>query len=290
MNEIATRKPAPIQKVAPPNVGVYDDFDTFEKAYTMAKALSKTELIPANFRGKPEDCLIAIDWARRLNVAPMAIMPHLFCIKGRPATSAQFKIALVNRSGRFSRVAWTEGVDGKITYADERGAKVETANFYAEAYFTELATGREIRSSRVDMKIALLSGWLTKGQDKGVDSMWKKSPQLMLRYRSASALISTTCPEITLGLDTAEDVYDNVDTRTYQAEVVVRDDEPAPKDAIDQIIDAIEAAETLEALEALGNDIGHANFSEDQLARLRPAFLTRQGELKQALDGQGTVE
>lgn len=290
MNEVTTRKTAQIQKAAPTTAGVFDDFEVFEKVYKMAEVLANSELIPVNFRGKPGDCLIALDYARRLNVAPTAIMPHLFCIKGRPATSAQFKIALVNRSGRFSRIQWEEGVDGKITYADERGAKVETANFYAQAYFTELSTGRVIRSARVDMKMALLSGWLTKGQDKGVDSMWKKSPQLMLRYRSASTLISTTCPELTLGLDTLEDVNDNVDAQSYQPEVEVMAADEAEPDAIDQIVAAIKAAPTLAALEAIGNDIGHAEFEEDQLARLRPAFMTRKTELEQLSDGQGAME
>ena len=87
---------------------IFDDFEEFQKAYKMAEALSKTSLIPQNFQGHPEDCVIAIDYSRRLGLPPTAVMPHLYVIGGRPSLSAQFMISLVNRSGRFSRINWRE--------------------------------------------------------------------------------------------------------------------------------------------------------------------------------------
>ena len=51
---------------------IFDDFEEFQKAYKMAEALSKTSLIPLNFQNKPEDCIIAIDYSRRLGL-PLSI-------------------------------------------------------------------------------------------------------------------------------------------------------------------------------------------------------------------------
>jgi hypothetical protein len=37
-------------------------------------------------------------------------------------------------------------------------------------------------------------------------------PELMLRYRAATFLIRTTAPEIGMGLQTAEEVHDTIDS------------------------------------------------------------------------------
>ena len=302
-NEITPAKPRAPRPLSAPqqptqSLGIFEDFDAFRGAFEIAKALSKTQLIPKQFQGKPEDCLIALDYARRLGVAPTAIMPHLFCVYGTPSMSAQMMIALVNRSGRFSRIEWQEGTDGKVSYVGLGDKKTEVPNYYAQASFTEVATGKTYTSERVDMRLAVLSGWITKGHDKGMLSMWEKIPQTMLRYRSASTLIKKTCPELMLGLDTVEDARDyasapaytpTVEVQTTTADEISGSDDPAP-DPIDEIIAAINAAADSDALEVIGNDIGQAGFSEDQLARLRPAFLARRAELEQLADGQGNVE
>lgn len=49
-------------------------------------------------------------------------------------------------------------------------------------------------------------GWYGK---KG--SKWQTLPELMLRYRAASFLISTTAPELLLGFQTSEEVIDTID-------------------------------------------------------------------------------
>ena len=269
-------------------VSVFDDADTFQSAYKMAVALSKTALVPKQFQGKPEDCLVALDYARRLGITPTAIMPHLFCVYGTPSMSVQMMIALVNRSGKFTRVAWDEGTDGTIKYAGLGGKTVEIPNLYACAYFTELSTKTKIISPRVDMQMALINGWLTKGHDKNQLSPWEKIPQTMLRWRSASMLIKATCPELTLGLESTEDVRDgvgtteaNVELAPEHAAVEMTAVQAPAEDPIDQILDAIQAAPTAEALNALAQDINRAGFAEEQLARIRPAFIARRDELQE---------
>lgn len=210
---------------------VFDDYESFKSAFEMAKALSRTSLIPKHFQGKPEDCLIALEYSRRLDIAPTAIMPHLFSVYGTPSMSAQLAIALVNRSGRFSRIKWAEGTDGTVVFKGLKGEKIEMPNLWAQASFRELSSGDEISSPRVDLRMALVNGWLTKGEDKGVVSMWQRMPQTMLRYRSASMLINTTCPELKMGIDVAEDVADNVSvqaTATVQSLEPEGDTSPAP--------------------------------------------------------------
>ena len=162
----------PVASVVPQSnnyVSVFDDPSRFEHCMRMAEILSKSLFVPggskvdpsASFRGNPANCLIALDLAGRLNLAPTSLFPHLYVINGRPALSAQFVIALVNRSGKFSRIQWDEGADGEVSF--EVYGKMRTVpNYWAEAKFTELASGTEYRSTRVSVEIARRSGWLTK--------------------------------------------------------------------------------------------------------------------------------
>lgn len=304
-NEIAPAKlraprplSAPQQTTQSP--GIFEDFDAFQGAYKIAQALSKTQLIPKQFQGKPEDCLIALDYARRLGVAPTAIMPHLFCVYGTPSMSSQMMIALVNRSGRFSRVHWDEGTDGTVTFKGIKGEKVEIPNLWAVARFKERATGEEHTSPRVDLRMALVNGWLTKGEDKGQISPWQKIPQTMLRYRSASMLINSTCPELKLGMETVEDVADyggssttptvelaptpeleSTPDETPRAQVSDRvltaeEEQAAALDlAIDEICEQMEKAQTLEALNMLAEHVAAADFDDGRLQILRNAYAAR---------------
>ena len=38
-------------------VSLYTDVNLFQQFYKMAESLSKTELVPQNYRNKPESCL-----------------------------------------------------------------------------------------------------------------------------------------------------------------------------------------------------------------------------------------
>jgi hypothetical protein len=51
--------------------------------------------------------------------------------------------------------------------------------------------------------MAKAEGWSTKSGSK-----WLTMPELMLRYRSAAFFARIYAPDITLGMQTAEEVYD----------------------------------------------------------------------------------
>lgn len=275
-----------------PTVGsIFNDFEEFQKALQIASALSKTTLIPQNFQGKPEDCVVAIDYSRRLGLPPTAVMPHLFVINGRPSLSAQFTIALLNRSGKFSRIQWLERAEGTVEYTFNREKRV-VPNYSAVAYFTELASGKKYESPVVDVKLALTSGWLIK-RDKfknETESLWAKIPQLMCRYRSAATLIKTVCPELALGMDI--DDGSGGDAEPFTAE----EPEPQPARRVEAVVrtaavdvkndeerfaelkEAI-AASGLAALRLLGRQIADSGLPEHYLNELREDYRKRRAEL-----------
>ena len=269
-------------------VSCFDDFETFQQVFEMARCLSKSRLVPAAFQNSPESCVIAIDLARRLGVAPLTLFPHLYVVDSKPAFSTQFLITLVNRSGQFNRLEWQTGTDGDATVRaflrwNEKTKEIETTettvpNVWAIAKLVERRTGKEFLSPRVDMVFADKNGWTAKRGSK-----WLTMPEIMASYRAASILIKRVCPELTLGLDFAEDVADAIEpepTRTVYTEP--RIPEPAGGSEIDLVAvytKKIAEAANAGALETVAAEIARAGLTGDARDRVADAFRNRRDEI-----------
>ena len=156
-----------------------------------AQALSESSIIPSDYRGNPQNVLVAMEMAERTNIPVLAVMQNLFVIQGKPSWSAQFLIASVNRSGRFSPLRFRfEGTEGK----DDWGCR---------AAAVDLNDGEELVGSLITMKMAEDEGWSTKSGSK-----WKTMPDQMLRYRAAAFWARVYSPELAVGLHTVEENED----------------------------------------------------------------------------------
>jgi hypothetical protein len=164
--------------------------DSFILAMQMAKELASSTLVPMDFRGEQgrSNCLIAIEIAGRLGISPFMTMQNMNVIHGKPSFSASFLIGMINASGRFSPL--------KYKFSDENG---KTCIAYAE----DRRTGELLEGPAVSMTMAEGEGWVSKNGSK-----WQTMPDLMLRYRAAAFFARTYCPEMALGLHTAEEVID----------------------------------------------------------------------------------
>ena len=278
MNELSTMTAAQTNLTAPSSL--FDSMDAFRDAYKIAEILCQTQLIPSNFQRKPADVLVALDYSRRLGVPPTAILPHLYVINGRPAMSAQMLIGLVNRSGVFSRIQWEEKTDGVVEWTRD-GIKQSRPNVAARAYFTELSTGEKFYSPWIDLKLALSSGWLTK-----TGSKWLEMPTIMARYRSASVLIKSVCPELALGMDFADELSDEAPQTQTRAIEVNAAQEENDETRIDnesssaaKMIVEIGQCKTIDELQAIGERIAGESFSAHELDHIRAAYLERKKSL-----------
>lgn len=276
-------------------VSCFDDFETFQQVFEMARCLSKSRLVPTAFQNSPESCVIAIDLARRLGVAPFTLFPHLYVVDSKPAFSTQFLITLVNRSGQFNRLEWQTGTDGDATVRaflrwNEKTKEIETTettvpNVWAIAKLVERRTGKEFLSPRVDMVFADKNGWTAKRGSK-----WLTMPEIMASYRAASILIKRVCPELTLGLDFAEDVADAIEpepTRTVYTEPRIQ--EPAGGSEIDLVAvytKKIAAAKSVDDLTAVGVEIGAAGLTGDARETVAEAYRNRRDGIAREINAE----
>ncbi len=165
------------------------DSDRFAQIQRVAKLFSESDLVPAVFQGKPANCAVALQMAFRMRVDPMMLMQNMYIIKGRPGIEAKLAIALINSRGPFKGpVQWRfdgEG-DGRTCYA----------------YAVHAKTGEKCEAS-VSWAMVKAEGWLTKDGSK-----WRTMPEIMFQYRSAMFLGRLYCPEVLLGLPSADELHD----------------------------------------------------------------------------------
>lgn len=174
----------------------FSDLAGFELAQRAAKALAASSLVPKNYQGNLADCVVALELAQRIGASPLMVMQNLYVVHGRPAWSSQFLIAAVNQSGRFTALQyeWT-GTRGKDDWT-------------CRAYARDRATGERVQGPAVSIKTAKDEGWYQKQGSK-----WQTIPELMLMYRAAGWFARTNAPELTMGLQTQEEIHD-----VYEAE------------------------------------------------------------------------
>lgn len=169
-------------------VSVFTNAESFELAQRQAKVLSASQLVPKTYQGNIADCIIAIETASRIGASPLMVMQNLYIVHGKPAWSSNFLIATLNASNAWGTIGYEE--------SDKDGGS-------CRAYAEDKRTGELKHGIWVSFKMATDEGWATKAGSK-----WKTMPQLMLRYRAAAFFVRQFAPEISMGIQTYEEVID----------------------------------------------------------------------------------
>lgn len=222
----------------------------FEQLQRAAKLLASSTLVPKEYQGNLPNCVIALNMANRIGADPLLVMQNLYLVHGRPGWSSQFLIATFNQCGRFSAMRFEfTGVEGK-------------ADWGCRAWATEKATGERIEGSWITMTMAKAEGWVDKSGSK-----WKTMPQQMLQYRAASFLVRAFAPELSMGLQTQDELRDIGELPSVSVTTTAREpaligaiekelagDEPqrvptGPDITAQEVHDAIVNAKTADALD-----------------------------------------
>lgn len=169
---------------------IFMNIQAFEAAQRMIRPLSESDLVPVTFQKRPANCLIALETAQRIGASPMMVMQNLYIVHGKPAWSSTFLIACINASRKFTplryRMTGEKGTDtyGCVAWAIDRD-------------------GEKLESPEVTIGMAKAEGWYGK-----TGSKWKTMPELMLRYRAATFFARTYVPELTMGIQTQDEIID----------------------------------------------------------------------------------
>lgn len=170
---------------------IFDDKDHFEHAQRVARALASSSMVPAPYQGEHgiPNVLVALEMANRIGMSPFMVMQNLNVIQGRPSWSSTFLIAAINSCGKFAPLKFT--MEGE---AKERSCTAWTTDKSNEV----------LEGPAVSMEMAEEEGWLNRNGSK-----WRTMPELMLRYRAAAFFSRLYCPEVTMGMQSEEEIFDS---------------------------------------------------------------------------------
>src|SRR5438477_6788111 len=71
---------------------------TFAEAREFAAQLSKSDMVPAQYRGKPENILLAVLWGREVGLGPLQTLQSVAVINGKPSVYGDALLAMVKGS------------------------------------------------------------------------------------------------------------------------------------------------------------------------------------------------
>ena len=162
-------------------LSAFTDKESFNQLARAAAAFSKTSIVPDAYRGKPEDCMVAIDMANRMGVSPLMVMQNLYVVKGKPSWSGQACMSLIQGCGKFR--------DVRPVYTGTVGTEDRACHIEA----VRISNGETVQGVEVSMQMAKAEGWTS-------NSKWRNMPELMLAYRAAAFFARVHCPERLMGV------------------------------------------------------------------------------------------
>ena len=176
----------------------------FEQALTFSQYLADSDLVPKDFKGKPGNCLIAVQWGAELGLKPLQAMQNLAIINGRPSLWGDAVIALVRASPLCEHVIETDDGNTATCKVKRRGEAEQARTFSME-----------------DAKAAGLAG---------KQGPWAQYPKRMRQMRARAFALRDVFPDVLRGLPVAEELMDMPTERHMgPADVVGAPPPPAPK-------------------------------------------------------------
>ena len=264
------------QTTAPAPAGCFGSLEKLAQFTKIAEQLAQSELIPATFRGKPADVLIALDYADRLGMNPLSVLQNIYIVSGRPAWSSTFYIATISTCGRFSGIDYVEKTGPVI-------AKLGVPNMSCKMVAVDNRTGKRVEGAEISIQMALDEGWFSRNGSK-----WRTMPRQMLRYRSAAFFARAFCPEVTMGLYSADEVEDFATPKPTPSTPVevesVTDNDPrtAMADELpDQsVIWQLHTAKNLDQLETIAGQLKGKLLDDVTREAARKEYAKRKEELQ----------
>ncbi len=155
---------------------------TFEQALTFSNYLAESDLVPKDFKGKPGNCLIAMQWGAELGLKPLQALSNIAVINGRAALWGDAVIALVRSSPLCEYVQESDDGHTATCRVKRRGEQEQVVTF-----------------SMDDAQAAGL---------KGKQGPWSQYPKRMRQMRARAFALRDVFPDVLRGMPVAEEVFD----------------------------------------------------------------------------------
>lgn len=171
------------------------------EAMKFAELIAKSDLAPKDYKGKPENVLIAVQMGLELRLSPMQALQNISVINGKPALYGDAVLAVVRGSGQLEAIV--ETIDGP----DNEWVATCAVKRRGEAPMTRTF-------SMADAKRAKLSG---------KEGPWTQYPKRMLQMRARSFALRDAFADVLRGINVAEELGDIVEGTVTAVDGVPRE-------------------------------------------------------------------
>ncbi len=154
----------------------------FDEAWRFADMLANSEMAPKDFKGKPGNCMIAMQWGAELGLKAMQAIQNIAVINGRPALWGDSVIALVRSSPLCEFIIETEDATSSTCRVKRRGEPEQSRTF----------TDQDAEKAGL----------------KGKPGPWTQYPKRMRQMRARAFALRDVFPDVLRGLPVAEEVMD----------------------------------------------------------------------------------
>lgn len=160
-----------------------------EQIEMLAKIIARSDLAPKDYRGKPENTMVAIMMGQEIGVSPMQAVQGIAVINGRPSVWGDLLLALCRAHPQC------QGIDESLEY--------DNAGNVVAAICKAQRNGHQ-QERRFSVEDAKRAGLWTK------DGPWKQYPNRMLQMRARGFCLRDVFADALRGLSCAEEQADFV--------------------------------------------------------------------------------
>lgn len=164
---------------------------TLNEAIEFSRLITSSEMCPKEYRGKPQDALIAIQMGAELGIAPMQSLQSIMVLNGRPSMWGDVVLGLVQASGLLESIIER---DPQEAAAEGEGRCEVRRKGMAEP---------TVRTFTREM--AETAGLKKRG---GPDAPWARYEGRMLQMRARSWALRDLFGDVLKGLQIREEVGD----------------------------------------------------------------------------------
>ncbi len=158
---------------------------TFDQALQFSEYLAASEMVPKAYRGKPGDCLIAMQWGMEIGLKPLQALQSIATINGKPGLFGDAGKAILLAAG---------------CEIDEDDMAIVRTNGYARCKITRPGRKPTERTfSEADAATANL--W-------GKEGPWKTYPYRQMMWRAFWFAARDAASDLLRGLNGAEELVD----------------------------------------------------------------------------------
>lgn len=180
----------------------------FDEAWRQAEIMADSDMVPKDFKGKPGNCLIAVQWGAEIGLKSMQAVQNIAVINGRPSLWGDAALALVRSSPLCRYVIETDDGTTATCRSWRNGEPQEQVRTFS-------------------MEDAKLAGLL------GKQGPWTQYPKRMRQMRARAFLLRDVYTDVLKGLHMAEESMDLPPPERFMgpADVVGAPPPPAPPPA-----------------------------------------------------------